>query len=78
MTKSIRDHTGFIPGGSVCPRCGKREWPTRKDAKAAARRFFPGERLSVYRCGDVWHLGHLPTAVRRGHITRDEIWRRGS
>lgn len=70
--KSSADIYGYVPGGEPCPRCGKRSWPTKRDAKRIrARR--PGRRLNVYRCGDSWHLGHLPDVVRHGDAGRDDI-----
>lgn len=49
----------------------KRPKMTRKAAKIAGRRLNMGsEPLSAYRCGDYWHLGHLPYEVRRGVIAR--------
>lgn len=33
-------------------------------------------RLNTYRCGNFWHLGHLPTDVIRGDLTRADIERR--
>lgn len=66
---------GFIPGGSPCPDCGKKQWLSRADARTMAKRmpFGKGIGLHPYRCGDFWHLGHLPRAVIAGDITRDDI-----
>lgn len=47
-----------------CRHCRKKSYPTRRDAKAALRRLYPGDRglaMHAYRCGnggDGWHLGH--------------------
>jgi len=57
-----------------CPTCGKLRYPTRKVAKAVARRL-SHRGTNEYRCGDYWHIGHLPTAVRRGTISRDALVR---
>jgi hypothetical protein len=62
-------------GGDRCPDCGKLRYLTRRHAKRIARRINArrGGRLNAYRCGDFWHIGHLPTAVRHGDIARDDI-----
>lgn len=71
MTKPLRAQVGYIPWGPRCS-CGKVKFLSKRDAKAWAKRF-PGERLSPYRCGDFWHLGHLPPAVRAGHLGRETL-----
>lgn len=42
--------------------CGKVSFLTRKAARAALKRTFPGESMQVYRCNrggvEVWHYGH--------------------
>ena len=53
-----------------CPHCGKKRFPSRKTAKLAARQRPWLGRVSVYQCGDYWHIGHLGTQIRRGHVTR--------
>ena len=65
---------GFHGAGSNCgyvgrcPDCGKMRFQTRKQARKHARVRFPGDkRFSEYKCGDYWHIGHLPEhIVRRG------------
>lgn len=59
-----------------CPDCGKRSFTTRKAAKKAARRIGDGDHMSAYRCGGYWHIGHLPTAIIRGHLTRTNATRK--
>lgn len=57
-----------------CPTTGKRSWPTRKAAKAIAKRLPPsGPRVSAYPCGDHWHIGHTPHQVRRGWTDRRTV-----
>lgn len=56
-----------------CPDCGKKRWPSRRAANRAAARLPGGQRLSAYRCGDYWHLGHLPRPVTAGKIGRDAL-----
>lgn len=60
---------------STCPTCGKRRFLSKTQAKQSARRMRRGgkPRLNAYRCGDFWHLGHLPDVVRHGGATRDDI-----
>ena len=74
MTKPPRARTGFIPGGAPCPVAGKKSWPTKADAKAMAKRTPRGRKLAAYRCGDHWHLGHLPKPVVEGRIPREQIY----
>lgn len=49
-----------------CPLCGKLRYTSKKNAKATAKEQHPTEHLSVYPCGNYWHLGHLPYSVQRG------------
>lgn len=60
-----------------CEECGKIRYLSKNAAKRAAKRM-RGRRgaLNAYRCGEFWHLGHLPEAVKRGAIPRWDI--RGS
>lgn len=51
-----------------CGECGKKSYGTRKDAKDAAKRLYPGDKLSIYQCVLGWHIGHLPKRVIRGLI----------
>lgn len=54
--------------------CGKLRYLTRKAAKQDANRYRKQlGRMDTYRCGDFWHLGHLPGRVRRGEIARSEL-----
>ena len=48
-----------------CTTCRKQAYPTRAAAKEAARVYHPGAHLTTYRCGNVWHLGHVDPKVRR-------------
>lgn len=50
----------------VCPTCGKRRYPTRRDARRAARLAHPGEHMRAYPCGSFWHLGHPRYSGTRG------------
>ncbi len=54
-----------------CP-SGKVVFLTRKRARTAARRT-PNRRLSAYLCDHCgrWHLGKLPSVIRRGKIGRN-------
>lgn len=64
---TVRDWT-------TCLHCGKRGWPTRRAARQAARGRYAD--LSAYQCrhgGDLWHLGHLPPVVARGHSPREQV-----
>lgn len=61
----------FTTGACPEPVChGKMRYPSRKHAKEAARRLHIGEKLNAYKCGDYWHLGHLPPAITDGRLPR--------
>ena len=62
-----------------CATCGKRCYLTRHAARQArkAKRLHSDRRgLNVYRCegSGYYHLGHLSDLVRRGRVTRDEMY----
>lgn len=59
--------------GSPCPDCGKLRYLSRRHARARARVIKDGTHMNAYRCGDFWHLGHLPPSVRTGDATRDDL-----
>lgn len=67
-----RDGFTEFGGGARCPDCGKLRYLTRKGAKKAAR-MMGAVSMSPYRCGDFWHNGHLPGAVKTGRLTRDDL-----
>ena len=71
--RPTEDTSRFTVGTGPCPRCGKASYRTRKDAKRAARRLFPNDRMSVYGCGHYYHVGHLPKVVRRGEASRAQV-----
>lgn len=61
---------------AICATCGKRSFETRSAARSAAHADgITGQRMNAYRCGDLWHLGHLPAAVKAGNATRADIGR---
>lgn len=63
-------------GATQCPTCGKLRYLTRAHAKRAIRQHQHREgRLSAYRCGEFWHIGHLPRAIARGQASRDDLGR---
>jgi hypothetical protein len=59
-----------LPG---CPSCGKQQFPTKAVAKARIRQWRGKRsgRLYAYRCGNYWHIGHMPAAVKFGAVERD-------
>ena len=57
----------------TCATCGKRSYITKDDAKAARRQVKNQGRMAVYRCGNAWHLGHLPRGVVRGDYSRGAL-----
>jgi len=54
-----------------CPTCGKVRYRGRRFAKTVAKRL--GRRMSAYKCGDFYHVGHLPADVRKGQIGRGDL-----
>ena len=56
-----------------CSECGKLRYFTRKAAKAARKRTNQGESMSVYRCGEFWHIGHTPWQIREGLQERSNL-----
>jgi hypothetical protein len=51
--------------------CGKRIYPTRKDARRAGKARHVGEHMSVYQCAaNNWHIGHINDRRIRGEIER--------
>lgn len=69
-------HGTTLAAAGWCPKHGKRMYPTRRQARDAIRQIAAvGGR--AYRCTAVapyWHWGHIPEAVRRGHLTAREIY----
>lgn len=65
---------------SVCP-SGKLAHTTRRGAKEQALRLrqMYGQHLRPYLCEfcDLWHVGHLPFAVRQGLSSATEHYRAG-
>lgn len=60
-----------------CSTCRKILWPSRKAAKAAARRRHPGEHMSTYACPNGgYHYGHLAEPIVAGDATRAELYGR--
>ena len=55
-----------------CPECGKRCYVTRKAAKAAARKYFPGLHIEEYRCGQWFHHSSYPERRKRHPSPRME------
>lgn len=64
MSRRTNRRTAHALHVGRCRRCGKRRYPTRRDARRAARLAHPGEHLRAYRCGGYWHIGH-PTRTTR-------------
>ncbi|HTF10350.1 MAG TPA: hypothetical protein VK659_19455 [Asanoa sp.] len=64
---------GKINFFNECPLDGKVRFPSRKAARRAARRHPQFGRMNAYPCGDFWHLGHLPAAVKRGNVGREAL-----
>lgn len=75
MTHNTRTAIGW------CEACEKLLYPSRKAAREGAKGH--GEHKGAYRCEyhtvfEFWHIGGLPSDIRRGHVTRDQFYRRTS
>lgn len=76
---------GLLPGDAMkpprlqqfptCEETGKIAYSSRKTARQAGHRAFPGKHLSPYRHDDHWHIGHLPQAALLGVKARAEVYR---
>lgn len=59
----------------TCVHCGKRGWLTRREAKAALKRIYPGQfqEMQVYKCsegGNSFHHGHrVPERFRDSDLS---------
>jgi len=51
---------------------GKAGWQERAHARAAMRSMPKGHGMSAYLCDgcDLWHIGHLPSVIKRGMASR--------
>lgn len=58
----------------TCPTCGKRSYLSLHEARKARRSLPNHKGMTVYPCGGYWHTGHLPEVVRKGRLTRGEIY----
>lgn len=76
-----REREQRVQAGVRCPDpCGKIRFGRKSDAKRVITRMKGRRgRMHAYRCHDnpeFWHVGHPPTALVRGKISRDDIARR--
>lgn len=58
---------------AVCTTHGKKLWKSRKHARVAMKRLFPGDHMSAYECGahpGYWHIGHMPKMITQGDYDR--------
>lgn len=75
MKHKARPKSGkVVNGGPRCPDCGKVRFLNRAGARTAAKQMRSRiGRLNAYKCGEFWHLGHLPADVVAGDFSRDDI-----
>lgn len=63
--------------GATCTGCGKVRFTNRRAAKLAIKRMrgkgITDGHLNAYRCGEFWHIGHLPSAVIGGDLLRSDL-----
>ena len=71
-------------GWFSCPDCKqadgrpKRSYPNKSTAKRTMRLHHGDKGMRVYECPKrpgTYHLGHLPTAIRKGYWSRQEVFR---
>lgn len=73
-----RDFQQRVISGERCP-CGKLRFLSKADAKKVIGRMKGRTgRMHAYRCTDplgqdFWHIGHVPTDLKRGDATRDDL-----
>lgn len=71
---SQRDYEQFAISGQRCPSCGKVRFLSKADAKKTIGRMKGRNgRMHAYRCGDFWHLGHVPSDLKHGEVTRADV-----
>ncbi|MFE7744379.1 hypothetical protein [Nocardia sp. NPDC057455] len=61
------------PTIGFCHHCQKQAYRSRKDARTAGRRRFPGDKIQGYRCSHIdgaWHIGHVAAEVKSGEIPK--------
>ncbi|HWM96706.1 MAG TPA: hypothetical protein VNO54_06580 [Streptosporangiaceae bacterium] len=61
------DRAGRNLSPGTCPECGKHCYPTRAEAKRAARQKAQRRKTNAYRCGDFWHLTSQDYATKVWH-----------
>ncbi|MFC6883401.1 hypothetical protein [Actinomadura yumaensis] len=49
-----------------CPECGKTRYASRREAKKAARKLYPGAHMQAYPCGVFFHVGNTPRSISSG------------
>lgn len=69
-----RNAGGRVPIAGYCNTCGKAQFLSRADARAALKQMRNKRSgMHAYECGRYWHLGTLPPEVRRGVIDKDAM-----
>ena len=58
-----------------CSECGKQCFRSRKAAKRHVAKLFPGDRMSIYTCGEFFHFGHTPYSVKNSMVSRNDYTR---
>ena len=72
-TSGTRDFEQRNTGGGRCS-CGKIRFLDKASAKLAIRRLEGRDgRLHPYKCGHFWHIGHPPSRLTAGRISRADL-----
>lgn len=53
-----------------CSDCGKLRFENRKATKKYINKRFPGDHMTIYKCGEYFHFGHTPYGIKRGTTDR--------
>lgn len=76
---SDRDFEQRVISGQRCP-CGKVRFLSKGDAKTTIRRMSGRSgRMHAYRCdsddgsSEFWHIGHVPSDLKRGAASREDV-----
>ena len=70
---SQRDWEQTVSASGRCP-CGKVRLLTKADAKKVLRRMKGRKgRMHAYECMGFYHVGHVPSDLKKGAASRDDI-----
>lgn len=65
---SVPEHSESV---GDCPDCGKKIFTSKRIARRAIRRLYPGRRFRFYTCGQWWHATSQDAAVTERMRSRE-------